>query len=458
MSLLKPLGSGQGFLKAGFLGFTAAGKTYTAMLLAIAARKYFGLSGPVAMFDTEGGSEFVAPWVKDMTGKDFLGVRARSFSDLLAVGKEAESSGVSMLLVDSIAHPWEELKESYKADINKSRDEKGWKPRDLEFQDWSKIKPMWAKWTEFYLNSQLHIIVCGRAGDIYEMEKNEETGRKELLKTGIKMQTEKNFGYEPSLLVEMTREQVLEPVTHFVRRATVWKDRFSVIDGYTGDFLSVDATDPKKREKEMAAVWAFFGPHVTLLKPGSHAPVDVVSKTETGADEEGNADWQREKNLRTILTEEIQGELVAAIPGQSAEEKKRKAQLIFDAFGTRSWTKVEGLNSGILHEGLRKIRLSLNPGEPESPAGPAETATPSPSAASEAPAGDLSPPGEPTPTEKLLIRIQEHIDAGKLSRAALTKYLHTNFCDKAHKEPVCDDVKKLTLLQLQAVSAWLTMM
>ena len=98
--------------------------------------------------------------------------------------------------------------------------------------------------------------------------------------------------------------------------------------------------------------------------------------------------------------------------------------------------------------------------KPESPAGPAETATPSPSAASEAPAGDtfhFTPPGEPTPTEKLLIRIQEHLDSGKVGQASLTRYLHTNFCDKAHKEPVCDDVKKLTLLQLQAVSAWLTL-
>ena len=96
--------------------------------------------------------------------------------------------------------------------------------------------------------------------------------------------------------------------------------------------------------------------------------------------------------------------------------------------------------------------------KPESPVGPTETATPSPSVASVAPAGDLFPsPGDPTPTEKLLIRIQEHLDSGKLSKAALTKYMHTNFCDKAHKEPVCDDVKKLTLLQLQAVSAWLTM-
>ena len=97
--------------------------------------------------------------------------------------------------------------------------------------------------------------------------------------------------------------------------------------------------------------------------------------------------------------------------------------------------------------------------KPESPVGPTGDKLPQPGPEGPGlPVGGLPlPPGDPTPTEKLLIRIQEHLDSGKLSKAALTKYLHTNFCDKAHKEPVCGDVRKLALLQLQAVSAWLTM-
>jgi hypothetical protein len=356
VGLLKPLGGGQGYLKAGFLGFTAAGKTYTAMLLAVATRAHFGLPGPLAMFDTEGGSEFIAEAAKSLTGQDMLGVRARSFADLMTTAKEAEASGVSVLLVDSIAHPWEELKESYLADMNKSRIGKGWSPRALEFQDWAKIKPMWADWTAFFLNSKLNIIVCGRAGDIYEMEKNEETGRKELAKTGIKMQTEKNFGYEPSLLVEMEREQVLEPTTHFVRRATVWKDRFSVIDGATCDFHTVSPKDPKKREKELEAVWAFFGQHVKRLTPGAHAPVDTESKTATGANEEGNPEWQQEKQRRVIFSEEIVGEINALYPSQTADDKKKRAELLLTVFGTRSWTAVESMHSDKLSEGLSKIR------------------------------------------------------------------------------------------------------
>ena len=95
----------------------------------------------------------------------------------------------------------------------------------------------------------------------------------------------------------------------------------------------------------------------------------------------------------------------------------------------------------------------------DSPAGPKaeEQAAdaPQPNISGASPAGDT--PQEPTPTERLLIRIQEYLESGRLTKANLTAYCHKNFCDKAHKDSVCDDMKKLNLLQLQAVSAWLTM-
>jgi len=360
MGILSELQDDQGYLKAGFLGFTASGKTYTATLLAIATRNYFKLDGPIAMFDTEGGSQYLKGWVQEITGKPLLGVRARSFDKLLEFGRECEGAGVSVAIVDSIAHPWEELKESFLADINAARAKKQWDPRGLEFQDWAKIKPTWGKWTDFYLNSRLHIIVCGRAGDIYEMEKNEETGRKELSKVGVKMQTEKNFGYEPSLLVEMAREQILEPTTHFIRRATVWKDRFGMIDGLTCDFQSLDPKGKHRRERELETVWNFFGQHVRCIKAGAHAAIDVESKTKTGADEVGDDSWQREKRTRTILAEEVEAELFDAFPGQTGDMKKKRQEMAQAAFGTKSWTAIsESTDSKKLREGLRLIRLWL---------------------------------------------------------------------------------------------------
>jgi len=342
MGLMKPMGTGQGYLKAGFLGFAKSGKTYTAMLLALGTRALFGLDGPIAFFDTEGGSEYVAENIKALTGKDLIGVRSRSFSDLVAVAREAEKEGVSVLIADSMTHVWRELCDAHLKSINEGRKKKNLGPRyRLEFQDWGIIKGKWAEWTDLYLNSKLHIVIAGRAGFEYDYEENEETNKKELIKTGIKMKTEGEFGFEPSLLVEMERVQKLGDKTEFLHRATVIGDRFGVVDGAQRDNPTFD----------------FFKPHVMKLTPGAHAPIDTEIKTDLGVDQDGDAQWQREKRERTILCEEIQGELLRHWPGQTKEEKQAKLEAIEKAFGTRSWTRVESKVSIMdLRNGLKVLK------------------------------------------------------------------------------------------------------
>src|SRR3990167_5519436 len=315
MGLLQTLGNGQGYLKAGFLGFQSSGKTYTAVLLAIGVRKFFGLTGPIAFYDTEGGTEYIAGLVKKETGLDLLGVRSRSFDDLCAWAKECHEAGVSVAIADSVTHPWRELCDAYLAQVNAGRARKNLSQRrSLEFQDWSHIKGRWAKWTDLYLNLPMHMIVCGRGVNIYAMEQNEETSKKELIKAGVKMKTETEFGFEPSLLVEMDREQVPDDTGGFRlrRSATVIKDRFAIIDGATTHDPGFD----------------FFKPHIELLKPGAHAPVDTSIRTDAGI---------------------------------GAESKQKKAGLIYDAFNTRSWTAVESKHSQELREGLAFIRQKLRP-------------------------------------------------------------------------------------------------
>lgn len=347
MSKLQELGGGQGYLKAGFLGFAGSGKTYTSMLLALGLRKHLKLPGAIAMFDTEAGSEYVAQIVKRETGKALLGIRSRSLGDLIDVGKECEKTGVSVLVADSMTHVWRELCDSYLKAVNDARAQKNLGPRTrMEFQDWGPIKDKFGRWTEFYLNSRLHVIVAGRAGHEYDYEDNEETGKKELIKTGVRMKTEGEFGFEPSLLVEMDRIQVRDAgklTGRVIRQATIIKDRFAVIDGQQFENPGFDA----------------FLPHVALLSPGAHSPVDVESRTAMDIDESGDAEFARERKARAILAEEIQGELVARWPGMTAEEKKGKAALLHDIFRTRSWTAVENMQSTQLREGLKRLRERL---------------------------------------------------------------------------------------------------
>lgn len=344
MGLLQKFGSGQGYLKAGFLGFPKSGKTYTAALLAIGTRKALGLKGPIAHFDTEGGGEYIAGMVKRETGTELVGVRSRSFDALVEAAHECEKEGVSVFVVDSVTHIWRDLCASYLNRVNAARARKNLPPRlGLEFQDWNPLKETWNdRWTAWYLNSAMHVIIAGRAGFEYAFKKNEETEKNELVKTGIKMKTESEFGFEPSLLVEMERVQEMGGEGHtLVHRATVIGDRFGLID-------AAQADNP---------TFEFFAPHVMALTPGAHAPVDTEARSDVPIDDDG---WPKEKRDRAILCEEIQGALLAAYPGQSKEEKVAKANLLADVFRTRSWTKVESLDSAVLRGGLDRIREALS--------------------------------------------------------------------------------------------------
>jgi hypothetical protein len=346
MGILQKLGNGQGYLKAGLLGFAGAGKTMTATKIAVGTRAFFKEDGPIAMFDTEGGSEYIAEIVRSATGKDMVGVKSRSLDDLLEVGQECVKSGVSVLIVDSMTHVWRDVVDSYLAEVNRQRAGRNQGPRKtLEFQDWGPIKAKFGQWTDFYLNSKLHIIIAGRAGWDYEEEKNEQ-GKKQLVKSGTKMKTESEFGFEPSLLIEMEMidERSGGKKSGVVSRmATVIKDRFAVIDGK-------QFKNPKFED---------FLPHIERLKPGAHTDIDMSLKTTHDVDETGDAQYYRERKTREILCEEIQGELTAAFPGQSADEKKIKVDLIFNAFNTRSWTAVQSTDSEKLRAGLKAIREAI---------------------------------------------------------------------------------------------------
>src|SRR5260370_539111 len=177
-------------------------------------------SKPVAFFDTETGSDWLIPDFAQ-AGVPLIVAKRRSFADLLAVMKEAEA-GASVLIIDSITHPWRELCESYMRKKQRTF---------LGMDDWGYLKGEhgWAKFTDLFVNSKLHIIMCGRAG--YEFEDyKDDNGKRQIEKVGTKMKTEGETGFEPSLLVLM--EQVEDLRTGKVKhRATVQKDRSTLLDG-----------------------------------------------------------------------------------------------------------------------------------------------------------------------------------------------------------------------------------
>ena len=151
----------QAFLKAGLLGFAKAGKSYTASLIAIGLHRYIKSKKPVAFLDTETGSAYVLPMFKE-AGIELLTAKSRAFVDLLDIGRKAASQ-CDILIIDSITHFWVELVKAYMLRMGRKR---------LRVQDWGPIKDEWQSYTDFYINSRLHILMCGRAGWEYDFMEN----------------------------------------------------------------------------------------------------------------------------------------------------------------------------------------------------------------------------------------------------------------------------------------------
>ena len=345
MSILQPMGGGTAYTKAGLFGPEKSGKSRTGMDLMCGILKYFNLPGPIVMFDTEGGSEYLAPYVKRTFGFEIIGVRSESYADLLAAAKEAEAMGASGFIADSITHPSAENRSAYMAGINAVRKAKRLEPRNDEIQDIAPIRAKWSGWVNWFKNVKMHVVVCGRQQNEWSNEVDEETGKTKFVKTGVRMRAENEFGYEPSLLVEMNRVQILGAKRDIIHRATVIADRFpdSQLTGMSFD-------DP---------TWEVFIPHLERLTPGAHAPVDTTVKTNHEINAEGSSAWSAEKRERTILWEEIEGELAKHWPSTGAADKKARLEILEATFGTRSTTKIEGLKADVLRSGLAAMRLKI---------------------------------------------------------------------------------------------------
>ncbi|TAL45486.1 MAG: hypothetical protein EPN91_02410 [Salinibacterium sp.] len=355
---------GAGAAKAGILGFGKSGKTYTAVMLAIAAREALGQKGPIAFFDTETGSLYTKHIIKELTGLDPLVKKARSFPDLIAFARACEEANVGAIVVDSITHPWRELCAAYLKERNEALAAAGkkYQKKKLEFQDWDAIKTRWAAWSDWYLNTGISIVVCGRAGFDVHMEKDEETGNKELVRDSVKMKVEGEFSYEPSLLIEMEAEQEFvagSKVPKITRRATVLGDRFNVLDGQSWSFTST--TD---NAKALAEVKKFFGPHLRLLTAGSTPGVDVSLKSKFGFDESGEGSADREVRERKTILEEIKNDLMLAHPGITDVAKGAKASALRKAFDTGAWAKLEAMSVEELRVGRQKLLAILKPEKP----------------------------------------------------------------------------------------------
>jgi hypothetical protein len=343
MTMLKPASHKMAYAKVGIYGTAGSGKTRTATELAIGLHKEIGSKKPIAAFDTEPAFSFVLPIFQKAGIELLVADESRALKDLMTFMDETEKA-CDIVIIDSITHVWRDAQESFLGKINEGRARQNKRPlAALEFQHWRPIKAAWADFTDRFLSSKMHVIVCGRAGNVYEyQDKDDGSGKKELITTGSRMATEKELGYEPSLLIEMMADR---QDGKLVNIALVQKDRADILNG-----KEISYPNYEKMRGHFDALNIGGEHHGSMQQRDSK---DLY--TETGDDS-----WSAEQRQRTVWSEEILGLMQKHFPSQSADDKKQRLDLVEQFFGTRSWTKVENTPSDKLKAGFEQLKTFLD--------------------------------------------------------------------------------------------------
>lgn len=327
----KPLENDRPFAKVAFEGFAGDGKTYTATLLAIGIHKLIQSTKPIAVFDTEKAFKALKPLFDSENIPVVVDNESRSLASLNQAIKWCEAGNADVLLVDSITHVWEGYLAAYMAEKKRTR---------LEFQDWGVIKPKWKQ--EFstpFVQAKCHIIFTGRAGYEYEQERNEETGKREIFKSGIKMKAENETAFEPDILILMEKQMdLISEKKSIYREATIIKDRTTLIDGKT-------FKNPKFDD---------FYPAIAQLLDGT------VRELSNGEIPDTFQDWESKfsqiNRQRSKLISEIEGAFNLMKLSTSKEDKALKAATLKKIWGVLSIDKLDDLKPDELSKGLATLQ------------------------------------------------------------------------------------------------------
>jgi len=356
------------YFKMGIQGEAGSGKSYTMAKVAAGLHRFVKSEKPIVLFDTENTGGFIVPRFNE--AKIEVRVRqSRSLTDLSKAMDFCESGEAGILLIDSITHIWDNFLKAFKEAKGRNF---------IQFQDWGELKPTWKEqFSDRMVLAPYHIIFTGRQGDVYQYEVDEGSGRRELVKTGIKMRTEKETPYEPDLLVLMERyESLLGKEKVIYRNATVLKDRAAVIDGKVfknpgfKDFKpSIEFVMQNKSEKG-------------VVVPGDDR--DLVQRSENDSEQKREAAkyYERAMNLLDFHA-----------GGQKKEDKTRRFKALDYAFGDTSDTAIKAFGKERLMEGYLKLQEFFSDekeGRPTPKDSPAPPSEPSPDPPEAGPQGGES--------------------------------------------------------------------
>lgn len=321
------------FVKASFGGFAGSGKTRTATEFIIGCYKAMNLEKPVLIIDNEKGSRFLVPIFKAAGIETFV-KETMSVADVIQSFELLNSGQVSFLFIDSLTKVWYQFVKDYK-----SKNKKVF----MTLQDWGKILPAWQEtFADKFVQITGNCIFTGRGGYTYDMEGNDETGKKEFVKSGVKMKMAGETPFEPDLNIWMEIQQEIgeDGKPKVWREALIMKDRSGLLDGKT----LINPT------------YADFKPFVDFLLGVDKG---AVAKTSDHTNMAPSEQWSDMKQQREIWIEKIKGEFDKRGFGTSKEDKQIKTIIVERVYGTTSAAEIDKKLPSELEAGFEKILTLL---------------------------------------------------------------------------------------------------
>ena len=317
------------FIKASFGGFAGSGKTRTGSEFIIGAYKHLKCKKPILIIDNEKGSRFLVPLFNN-AGIKTLVKDTIELVDVLSALDYLNSGDIDFLFIDSLTKVWYKYVRDYRK-VNKRT--------FMTLQDWGKILPSWQEsFSDKFVNIEGNCVFTGRGGYTYEMETNEK-GKKEFVKSGVKMKMAGETPFEPDINVWMDLCQDIKDNKPVVwREAIIMKDRANIIDGKT-------FKNPTYKD---------FKPVVDYLIADPKGEVKGKTSDENLAPAE-NWEAQNNRTKKEIELENITNQFKLQKLGTSKEDQALKIMILMKFFNVNTWKEIELTD----YDSLRKSRIDL---------------------------------------------------------------------------------------------------
>jgi hypothetical protein len=319
------------YIKIAAEGSAGTGKTWTLALIAVGIHKRIGSTKPIVVFDTEKSAKFLRRLFAD-NNIEAVVKESRTLADLSLTMNFCAEGNADILIIDSITHVYENYLEAYKKTKGRAF---------LQFQDWGTIKPTWrAQFSEKLVAGPYHVLFTGREGYVYEQILNEDTNKKELVKTGVKMRAEGDTAYEPDLLLRMERwEELLDEQKKIWRTATVVKGRGDLCDGMVIKNPTFEDFSP--------FIEFVLGDVKPAVQTESFPDSTLVAKDE---------DFHEDRTNRKVLLERNAALIDEVAAGSSGAAKAMKLSLMkYAYYGETSETAITALDAPHLEEANRRL-------------------------------------------------------------------------------------------------------